>query len=231
MRGSTFLSASLCAYTILANDKDPTDSTSLKAPSALIKWTTDPEHAFWSHLFKKSSPHLGHEKRATTTPPQPTPTKCTYVPENTADSCPKGCICKTQCAGIFFTNLTKPANQRSQYHVCTNWMLNHASQLRYGFQQSGFTLLDRPNKCGWMRLSGVSALRVGRGSVDVNGTEGENWGNALELEVVRRVLEREYPFVEILVICAMTVGPIFSFLGLGIWSSWAGGRGRGERHS
>lgn len=97
--------------------------------------------------------------------------------------------------------------------------------------EAGFSLLDRPNKCGWQRLNGVSALRVGRGSVDVNGTETENWGNAQELEVVRRVMEREYPFIEILLICAMTVGPIFSFLGLGVWSSWASGRGKKDRHS
>lgn len=230
MRGSKFLLASLITYTILANENNPTDLTSQKSPSALIKWTTDPEHAFWSNLFNHPLQHQ-HNERAATTTPLPTPTKCTYVPENTAGSCPKGCICKTQCAGIYFTNLTKPASQRSQYHVCTNWMLNHASQLRFGFVEAGFTLLDRPNKCGWQRLNGVSALRVGRGSVDVNGTEMENWGNAGELEVVRGVMEREYPFVEVLVICAMTVGPIFSFLGLGIWSSWASGRGRGDRHS
>ncbi|QDS77040.1 hypothetical protein FKW77_006692 [Venturia effusa] len=229
MRGLEVLLTSLLTYRIFASANNPTDWTSRNPPSALTKWTTDPDHAFWSHLFKRSSPHKFEERETTT--PHPTPTKCTYVPENTAESCPKGCICKTQCAGIFFANLTKPVDERSQYHVCTNWMLNHASQLRYGFQRAGFTLLDRPPKCGWQRLSGVSELRVGRGSVDVNGTVAENWGNARELDVIRGVMEREYPFVEILLICAMTIGPIFSFLGLGIWGHWASGWGKRDRHS
>ncbi|RDI87510.1 hypothetical protein Vi05172_g2540 [Venturia inaequalis] len=229
MRGSKLLLACFFTHSILAHEDDPTDLTSRNPPSALIKWTTDPNHAFWSHLFPPN-PHA-YKKRSETTTPLPTPTKCTYVPENTAESCPKGCICKTQCASIFLTNLTNPPHLRSQYHICTNWMLNHASQLRHGFQQAGFTLLDRPSRCGWQRLSGVSALRVGRGSVDVNGTASENWGNGGEIDVLRGVMEREYPFVEILVICAFTVGPVFSFLGLGVWRGWAGGRGRGGRHS
>jgi hypothetical protein len=228
MRYTSILLASLLS-TIFATENTPSDWTSRKSPSALIKWTTDPKHAFWKK-WSPSNPSNSHNwyKRSPTTTPQPTPTKCTYVPENTDNGCPKGCICDTQCASIFFTNFTKPPELRSQYHVCTNWMLNHASQLRYSFQQAGFTLLDKPNICGWQSLQKVSAMRVGRGSVDVNGTATENWGNEQELMVVRGIMEREYPFIEILVICATTVGPVFSFLGLGIWSAWAS---RANRHS
>jgi hypothetical protein len=75
-------------------------------------------------------------------------------------------------------------------------------------------------------------MRVGRGSVDVNGTDSQNWGDPEELEVVRGVMRREYPFVEILVICATCVGPIFSFFAMGLWGTCMGGSTRQKtRHS
>jgi len=77
-------------------------------------------------------------------------------------------------------------------------------------------------------------MKVGRGSIDVNGTDAQPFGDPEELAVVEEVMKREYPFVEILVIVATTVGPIFSFFALGGWCCWANGScgGKGKvRHS
>lgn len=70
-------------------------------------------------------------------------------------------------------------------------------------------------------------LRVGRGSIDVNGTEELPWGNMAEVAVIQEVLRREYPFIEIMIIVATLVGPIIGICGLFGWCVVLGDRKRG----
>jgi hypothetical protein len=64
-------------------------------------------------------------------------------------------------------------------------------------------------------------LRVGRGNVDVNGTDDLPFGDMAEVAKIEEIMRREYPFVEILIILATLVGPIFLFLTSVIWFGWA----------
>lgn len=64
-------------------------------------------------------------------------------------------------------------------------------------------------------------MRVGRGSIDVNGTLEQQFGDPLELARIEEVMKHEYPFVEIIIICATLVGPIFMFAGMLPWCLWA----------
>lgn len=192
-----------------------------QAPSLLLQWTTDPKSSWWKrHLL----PREDHDNSL-----PPTPTHCTYLPSTTDPNCSEGCLCSdSNCASIFFTNLTRPS-PRPSYHVCTQWKLNHDNQLRYGLQQAGFNITKQTTKCGWQRLHSIMELRVGRGKIDVNGTEEWNWGVPEEVEVIEGILKREYPFVEILIICGTLVGPIFMVFGLAGWYRvivWGKGRGR-----
>ena len=186
-----------------------------KDPSKLLKWTVDPEHAWWQKTL-----HHKRQDRPTETPVE-LPTKCQYVPQNTEKSCADGCICGTQCTGIYIWNNSRP-EPRPQYHVCTNWNLNHGNQLRAGFQEAGFQLIPNRTKCGWQKFEGVTALRVGRGSIDVNGTIDQPHGDPFELARIEAVMKQEYPFVEIMIICATLVGPLFLFGGFLSWCFWAG---------
>jgi hypothetical protein len=188
--------------------------TPRKEPSKLLRWITDPEHSWWKrNLLRRDS---------NTQPAIPTPTKCTYLPSNTDPVCNHGCICgNSGCAPIYFANLTKPVDNRPVYHVCTPWQLNHQSQLRWGLQQVGFSIVTNHTKCGWMRLSHVTELRVGRGNIDVNGTDELPFGDMAELAKIEEIMRREYPFVEILIILATLIGPIFLCFTSVIWFGWA----------
>jgi hypothetical protein len=64
-------------------------------------------------------------------------------------------------------------------------------------------------------------MRVGRGSIDVNGTVAQQFGDPFEIAKIEEVMKAEFPFVEILIICATLVGPIFMFLGMIPWCVWA----------
>jgi hypothetical protein len=198
------------------------DWGSPKQPSNLLKWTVDPDHAWWKrHLLEPRNPKVDN------TPPA-TPTKCTWVPATTEPSCPQGCICSSSgCASIWFTNMTR-AEPRPFYHVCTSWKLNHQHQIRAGLEQAGFQRIGKPVRCGWQKLKFVMELRVGRGSIDVNGTEELPWGDMAEVAVIERVLKREYPFIEILIILATLVGPIIGSFCLCGWCMVLGVRNRGS---
>lgn len=74
-----------------------------------------------------------------------------------------------------------------------------------------------------MKFTHVSAMRVGRGSIDVNGTLDDPYGIPAELVAIEDVMVAEYPFVEILIICATLVGPIFIFGGAIGWCVYADG--------
>ena len=76
---------------------------------------------------------------------------------------------------------------------------------------------SNPVQCGWQSVKTVSALRVSRGSIDVNGTLQYDQGDPAEIANIEAVLKHEYPFVEILVLCATLVGPICILLGLCSW--------------
>lgn len=60
-------------------------------------------------------------------------------------------------------------------------------------------------------------LRVSRGSIDVNGTLEFDRGDPEEIGAIEAVLRGEYPFIEILVLCATLVGPIAMLFGLCAW--------------
>jgi hypothetical protein len=122
---------------------------------------------------------------------------------------------------MYFSNSSKPASNRPVYHVCTPWQLNHQHQLTNGLIQSGFTIVNNYNKCGWQRLAHITDLGVGRGNIDVNGTDDLPFGDMAELAKIEEVLRREYPFVEILIILATLVGPIFLFFSSIVWLVWA----------
>ncbi|KIV98599.1 uncharacterized protein PV09_09616 [Verruconis gallopava] len=185
-----------------------------KEPSRLLKWTTDPQHAWWDKaLFKR-------DDTPSQASPVTLPTKCQYVAANTQSACGTGCICGTSCTSIYIWNQSRP-EPRPQYHICTNWNLNHGYQLRAGFQEAGFAIVPNRTQCGWQKFEGVTALRVGRGSIDVNGTEEQPFGDPYELARIEQVMREEYPFVEIIIICATLVGPIFMFAGIGGWCIWA----------
>lgn len=182
-------------------------------PSRLLKWTTDPQSAWWERALSSRDPKSSQQ------PLPATPTKCTYLPSETDPVCNHGCICSgsdSSCRSIYFTNLTRPS-PRPHYRICTQWKLNHDSQLRYGLQQVGFNITSLPVKCGWQRLQSISELRVGRGKIDVNGTEQLSWGDPAEVLAIEGIMRREYPFVEILVIVATLVGPIFMCFGICSW--------------
>jgi hypothetical protein len=100
-------------------------------------------------------------------------------------------------------------------------MLNYPSQLHEQLQIEGFEVVKKPVECGWQQISRVSALGVGRGSIDVNGTDEQPWGDPAEIGRIKEVLRREYPFVEILIICATLVGPVFVIFTLSAWCVWA----------
>lgn len=55
---------------------------------------------------------------------------------------------------------------------------------------------------------------MSRASIDVNGTLEYDRGNPAEIAVIEAVLRREYPFVEILIICATLVGLTVTVFGL-----------------
>jgi hypothetical protein len=184
-----------------------------KEPSKLLKYTTDPKHAWWQ--YKRQEPESPSVSSIAL------PTKCQYVAKNTDKPCSDGCICGTQCTSIYIWNASRP-EPKPQYHICTNWNLNHGYQLRAGFQEVGFQIVPNRTKCGWQRFEGVSAMRVGRGNIDVNGTLDQPWGDPLELAKIEQVMKQEYPFVEIIIICATLVGPVVMFFGLGAWCLWGG---------
>ena len=83
-------------------------------------------------------------------------------------------------------------------------------------------MIPNRTKCGWQKFEGVTALRVGRGSIDVNGTIDQPHGDPFELARIEAVMKQEYPFVEIMIICATLVGPLFLFGGFLSWCFWAG---------
>jgi hypothetical protein len=85
----------------------------------------------------------------------------------------------------------------------------------------GFTIVDNYTKCGWQRLAHITELRVGRGNIDVNGTDDLPFGDMAELAKIEELLRREYPFVEILIILATLIGPIFLFFASIGWFAWA----------
>jgi len=101
------------------------------------------------------------------------------------------------------------------------WMLNYPFQLMEQLQNAGFAAVTNPPACGWRTFSHVSALRVGRGSLDVNGTDEQPYGDPAEIGRVEEVLRREYPFVEILILCATLVGPVLTLFALCWWNTWA----------
>jgi len=107
------------------------------------------------------------------------------------------------------------------YHVHTTWTLNYPAQLREQMHNKGFEIVTDPLPCGWQSITGISRLRVARGKIDVSHTEGQPWGHPEEIRRVEEVMVREYPFVEILVLCATLVGPFVSFFGLLGWWIWA----------
>jgi hypothetical protein len=195
-----------------------------KPPSNLLKWTVDPSNAWWEkHLLRARDP----KSKSTQLPP--TPTKCSYIPESTQPECPRGCICSSDdCASIWFTNTSRP-EPRPLYHVCTSWKLNHQHQLRAGLEKAGFESTRKPVECGWQKLKFIIELRVARGSIDVNGTEALPWGDMAEVAIIEDVLKREYPFIEILIIVATLVGPIFSLFGWCCWMALWGQRKRGSK--
>lgn len=173
-----------------------------------------------------------------TTTVLPTPTFCSYMP-STSD-CYTGCICGPSCSSIYITNYTllsavnanEPnASLGPNYHICVNWQLNYPAQLSYAFQEVGFAVLPgAPYQCGWQQWGSVTALRVSRGSIDVNGTLEFDRGDPDELMLIEEVLNREYPFVEILVLCATLVGPAVMLFGMCAWMAMRpreGKEGRG----
>jgi len=156
----------------------------------------------------------------------PTPTFCSYEPSQT--DCNTGCICSPSCKSIYITNYTRLAAVNAgqphaslgpNYHICTAWQLNYPAQLSYAFQEAGFAILPgQPYRCGWQVWGSVVAMRVNRAGIDINGTLQYDQGDPEELAVIRSVLISEYPFVEIMVLCATLVGPIFMGLGLCVWT-------------
>jgi hypothetical protein len=156
----------------------------------------------------------------------PTPTFCSYEPSTT--DCNTGCICSPSCKSIYITNYTRLAAVNAKqsnaslgpnYHICTSWELNYPAQISYALQEAGFAILPgKPYKCGWQSWGSVVALRVNRGRIAINGTLQQDHGDPAELEVIRSVLIAEYPFVEILVLCATLVGPIVMGFGLCFWT-------------
>ncbi len=205
---------------------------------------TSPKHAWWNKVLPKAdNPHRvavqkikkrGSDVSAVDTTIVynltsiilPTPTFCSYKPSTT--DCDTGCICSPSCKSIYITNYTRLAAVNAKqpdaslgpnYHICTDWQLNYPAQIRYAFQEAGFAILPgKPHPCGWQTWGSVSAQRVSRAGIDINGTLQYDRGDPAELAVIQSVLKAEYPFVEILVICATLVGPIFLGFGFCVWT-------------
>ena len=207
---------------------------------------TSPKHAWWNKVLpKRDNPSRVSvqeiKKRGNdgsnsavdtsiiynlTTILLPTPTFCSYEPSST--DCNTGCICSPGCKSIYITNFTRLAAVNAQqpnatlgpnYHICTAWQLNYPAQISHAFQEAGFAILPgQPHQCGWQTGGSVVAHRVSRAGIDINGTLQYDQGDPAELAVIRSVLRAEYPFVEILILCATLVGPIFMGLGLCIWT-------------
>jgi hypothetical protein len=207
---------------------------------------TSPEHAWWNNVlpkrdnpsrvsvqkFKKRGSDGSHSAVDTTiiynftTTILPTPTFCSYEPSTT--DCNTGCICSPSCKSIYITNRTRLAAVSAQkpdaslgpnYHICTAWQLNYPDQISYALREAGFAILpDQPHRCGWQKGGSVVAQQVSRGHIDINGTLQYDQGDPAELAVIQSVLRAEYPFVEILILCATLVGPIFMGLGLCFWT-------------
>lgn len=208
---------------------------------------TSPDHAWWNNVLPKhDNPSRASiqkiRKRGSdgshsavdttiiynlTTIILPTPTFCSYEPSTT--DCNTGCICSTNCKSIYITNFTRlaavvngqqpDAYLGPSYHICTVWQLNYPAQISHAFREAGFAILPgQPYQCGWQTWGSVSAQRVSRASININGTLQYDRGDPAELAVIQSVLKAEYPFVEILVLCATLVGPIFMGLGLCFWT-------------
>lgn len=207
---------------------------------------TSPQHAWWKKVLpKRDNPSRSSVQKVkkrngdgsisavdstvvlnVTTIILPTPTFCSYMPSNS--DCNTGCLCQSFCGSIYITNYTRLAAVNANepnaslgpnYHICVNWQLNYPAQLSYAFQEAGFAVLpEQPYQCGWQTLGSVSALRVSRGSIDVNGTLEYDQGDPAELAAIFGVLRAEYPFVEILVVCATMVGPLCILLGYCVWT-------------
>lgn len=161
----------------------------------------------------------------------PTPSYCSYIPSS--KDCNTGCICSKSpswsiAKSIYITNYTRleelhlghpAATVGPTYRITSFWILNFPNQLRYAFQEAGFAILPGPPfQCGWQTSGSFSAMGVRRGKIEVNGTIEYDQGNPAELAVIRSVLLSEYPFIEILVICAIFPGLICVSFGLCIWS-------------
>jgi hypothetical protein len=207
---------------------------------------TSPNHAWWNKVLpKRDNPSRTSVQKINkrggdgslcavdttiiynlTTINLPTPTFCSYEPSST--DCSTGCICSPGCKSIYITNYTRLAavNDRQpdaslgpNYHICTAWQLNYPAQISYAFQEAGFAILPgQPYQCGWQTWGSVVAQRVNRAGIDINGTLQYDQGDPAELAVIQSVLKAEYPFVEILVLCATLLGPIFMGVGLCFWT-------------
>lgn len=130
-----------------------------------------------------------------------------------AESCWCGC---SYCYDTFFVDSLQNSSGVF-YHVGTVWGIHHRDQLHVGLAEAGFRPATndtgRIPQCQWTKAMKVYKTGVYRGWLDVQ--DGRNTtGDPAALARISAVLQAQYPFVEILIICATVILPLLTLAAL-----------------